>query len=97
MSSDSPILSLPLGVLLMINRIALLVVCAASSFGGVVHAQTGQGGRLTDAQVGKIDASYRAEIRAIGDSAIAAGLSADPIIMKALQGKQFQASRDKII
>jgi hypothetical protein len=69
----------------MIRRISTVFVCGALLLVGVVQAQE-RPARVTDAQLQTVDASMRVQIRAIGDSAVAAGISADPILQIGRQG-----------
>ena len=71
----------------MINRTATLLLSALFALGSVVDAQTSQPARVTDAQVAGIDASIRAQMRALGDSAVARGLPADVILSAAAEAK----------
>jgi hypothetical protein len=64
---------------------------------GVAWAQATKPVPLTDADLAKVDASIRASIRALGDSAFTAGLSPRPILDRVLQGKLTGATPAKIV
>jgi hypothetical protein len=81
----------------MIKKIAALLIGVAFCAGQLLHAQSRQEGRLSDSDLLKVNPSIRAQIRAIGDSAAAAGLSAKPIIQAVYRGQLKRAEPSLIV